>query len=414
LLLSAESVSIIPNGTYQINDSAKPINASNKTLSYKSNDESIAIVNELGIITGIKAGETSITVITTDGSNISKEVVVIVRQQVESVTLNISNVEIKVGESINIIPTITPTTAAIKTLKWESSDTSIAIVENGIIGGLGVGNTTITATTQDGTNTTKTINVKVNEADPNLNFEIIGSITQPTNPVENTIWINTDTEIGEYQFGSTEPTTRSDETNLQFGDIWICTNIYAGTTFNALNKNGLQVNLSYVKQYINGSWIEKEFKLYVDGKWKDIDLVIFDGTKVKSGYSFSRVASSGSYVSDAVFNDGYLTTSGAVTYGGMALNEPIDVTNKTTIEVTVQWTASGSGVTWKDVMLKTSLTNNGTLGENRIVSTRATANTNIQTIKLDVTNLSGEYYFVIAHYHESGTAQERIYSLKVY
>jgi len=168
LVLSAESVSIIPNGTYQINDSAKPINASNKTLSYKSNDESIAIVNELGIITGIKAGETSITVTTTDGSNISKTVDVIVREQIQNVTLDKTEVEIKVGESINIIPTITPTTAAIKTLKWESSDTSIAIVENGIIGGLGVGTTTITASTQDGTNITKTINVKVLEAGPNV------------------------------------------------------------------------------------------------------------------------------------------------------------------------------------------------------------------------------------------------------
>ena len=32
-----------------------------------------------------------------------------------------------------------------------------------------------------------------------LNFKIVGGTTEPTNPKENTVWINTDVDIGEWQ-----------------------------------------------------------------------------------------------------------------------------------------------------------------------------------------------------------------------
>ena len=64
----------------------------------------------------------------------------------------------------------------------------------------------------------KTINF--NQGGAGLNFKIVGGTTRPETPRENTIWINTDTAIGEYQFSSTQPATRADGSSLQTGDAW--------------------------------------------------------------------------------------------------------------------------------------------------------------------------------------------------
>jgi len=411
LVLSAESVSIIPNGTYQINDSAKPINASNKTLSYKSNDESIAIVNELGIITGIKAGETSITVTTTDGSNISKTVDVIVREQIQNVTLDKTEVEIKVGESINIIPTITPTTAAIKTLKWESSDTSIAIVENGIIGGLGVGTTTITASTQDGTNITKTINVKVLEADPNLNFEIVGGTSEPTNPIENTIWINSDTEIGEYQFCSTEPTKRPDGTSLQNGDVWFKTGSISGISLNLLKQNNIDVQIVSTYQYINSNWVLINSKIYKNNNWENSSTYLYyNGEKTTSFNSYTYDICSpatkqfidvNTYIDIHVYgNTGSKDCLSGIVYRTV---NTVDVTDYHTLGIVyttveyINYDYSESAIRIGSSIASTNRINqsagatlHGTIGE--------------KTIKeIDISSLNGAHYIGIENKVQSGT-----------
>jgi len=161
LELSTTSVSVINGGTYQIEATITPTSATNKTLKYTSNNTSVATVSSTGLITGIAGGETTVTVTTTDGSNISKEIDVIVRQQISNVELDITSASIDVGESVIVNATITPSNAYIKTLKWESSNDSVATVNNGIITGVNPGVAVITATTQDGTAIENKINVTV-------------------------------------------------------------------------------------------------------------------------------------------------------------------------------------------------------------------------------------------------------------
>ena len=38
-----------------------------------------------------------------------------------------------------------------------------------------------------------------------LNFKVVSGLTRPANPVENTIWVPTDTDISSYAFSATEP-----------------------------------------------------------------------------------------------------------------------------------------------------------------------------------------------------------------
>ncbi len=59
------------NEKLQLNATVSPENASNKTLKWSSSDESVAVVDQNGLLTAVGMGEVTITVESTDGSNIS-------------------------------------------------------------------------------------------------------------------------------------------------------------------------------------------------------------------------------------------------------------------------------------------------------------------------------------------------------
>ncbi len=65
-------------------------------------------------------------------------------------TLSQTSVEIKKGKTYTISGTVSPSTAADKTLKWTTSDSTIANVKNGIITAVGTGSAVISAETSNG------------------------------------------------------------------------------------------------------------------------------------------------------------------------------------------------------------------------------------------------------------------------
>jgi uncharacterized protein YjdB len=72
------------------------------------------------------------------------------------------NVTINAGSTVTISATIFPEDASNNTLLWDSSDTTVAVVNNnGLVAGLSAGNATITATTTDGSNMFGTCQVTV-------------------------------------------------------------------------------------------------------------------------------------------------------------------------------------------------------------------------------------------------------------
>ena len=113
-----------------------------------------------------------------------------------------------------------------------------------------------------------TINFKQGGA--GLDFKIVGGTTQPVSPKPNTIWVNTSTAIGEYQFSATQPTTRADGTALQSGDVWLKTSSAGLIEFNVLKKNKIMVKILGVYQYNNSTWGLKNSMVYKDSKWCNV------------------------------------------------------------------------------------------------------------------------------------------------
>lgn len=103
-----------------------------------------------------------------------------------------------------------------------------------------------------------------------LNYKVVGGTTQPTSASENTIWVNTSTEISSHIFSTTEPT------NPVEGMVWFKTGATSVAPFNALKKNGITVYPLGCKQYVNGAWESKTAKTYYGNKWVDWTFYLFD------------------------------------------------------------------------------------------------------------------------------------------
>ena len=72
LYLSKSSLPMEATDTYVLTVSVSPSDAFNKAVKWESSDETIATVNQEGVVTALKKGKATITVSTLDGSNIKK------------------------------------------------------------------------------------------------------------------------------------------------------------------------------------------------------------------------------------------------------------------------------------------------------------------------------------------------------
>ena len=102
------------------------------------------------------------------------------------------------------------------------------------------------------------------EAGAGLNFKVVGGTTQPADPKENTIWVNTDQPITGFYFAASQPE------NMQDGEIWLATNGCGAAVINALKSNGILLMPGAVKQYVNGSLTAKTAMIYQDGAWTQL------------------------------------------------------------------------------------------------------------------------------------------------
>ena len=198
-----ETLELVTNGENSKNLDAKmtPEDATEVKLAYESSDDSVATVDENGLVTAVADGECTITtyvvadapataetatqetaaVVTdeetpTEGENseatadsetvtvpdnldaafgvvpegLSATTKVTVTTKVEAITLDKTEGILNVGNTVTITATVAPEEATNPAVTWSSSDESVAIVdETGKVTAVAVGNATITATSED-------------------------------------------------------------------------------------------------------------------------------------------------------------------------------------------------------------------------------------------------------------------------
>ena len=149
--LEKEVLKMTVGETYRLTAKVSPEDATDKTVVWKSADESIATVDGEGLVKAIKGGSKT-TIIAASGEFSASCTVMIEKEviPVKGITLDKEIIEMAVGSSFRLNATITPSDATDKTIIWESSDETIAMVSSsGLVGALKEGDVTITAYSLD-------------------------------------------------------------------------------------------------------------------------------------------------------------------------------------------------------------------------------------------------------------------------
>mgnify|MGYP002166334095 FL=1 len=151
ITIDKESLKMKVGETYHLTAKVSPEDATDKSVVWKSEDESIATVDQEGLVTAVKGG--SKTMITATSGEFSASCAVTIEEDVipvKGITLDKEIIEMAVGSSCRLNATITPSDATDKTIIWDSSDETIAIVSSsGVIAALKEGDVTITAYSSD-------------------------------------------------------------------------------------------------------------------------------------------------------------------------------------------------------------------------------------------------------------------------
>ena len=151
MFLNEAQIALDIDETFELIPTISPDNATDKTLTWTSSDPGIATVDDNGKVTAKAQGSVTITVITNDGTNLTDTCEVRVLKPVSSITLDKTNVTLNANENIKLSATVKPDDADDKSIKWTSSDTSIAYVyQTGEVHAYKAGTVTITATANGG------------------------------------------------------------------------------------------------------------------------------------------------------------------------------------------------------------------------------------------------------------------------
>lgn len=141
-----------------------PSDATDKTLTWSSSNESVATVDNNGAVIAISEGTATITATSTNG--ISGSCMISVNAvAVTSVGLNETTIEMSVYDTQELIATVSPSNATNQAITWKSSNESVATVtENGVVEAISAGSCYITASSVNGK--TKNCTVVVNDIEP--------------------------------------------------------------------------------------------------------------------------------------------------------------------------------------------------------------------------------------------------------
>lgn len=162
--LDKNSLEIDVGETYTFSANIYPINASDKTLTWTSANTDIATVDN-GILKAISKGTTTVIVTTANGKisicnvSVNDDEPINSVVKVESVILDKTSLELKVGETCTLNAIIDPSESTDKTLTWTSSNNDVATVDNGTVKAVSKGLASIIVQTENNKLATCTVHV---------------------------------------------------------------------------------------------------------------------------------------------------------------------------------------------------------------------------------------------------------------
>lgn len=150
LTVTAPAKNVAVGGTMQLTPVYAPDNATRKGVTWSSANEQIATVDENGVVTGLKRGNTRVTAVATDGSKIRANVNVQVTQTAQEIQLDKAELTVDAGKTGVLKATVLPKDTNNKNVVWSSSNESVAKVNaQGRVTGVALGDCEIICTSKE-------------------------------------------------------------------------------------------------------------------------------------------------------------------------------------------------------------------------------------------------------------------------
>ena len=162
--LDKTEIVLVEGSNQTLTATVEPTNATNKNVTWSSDHEAIATVDQHGTVIARRGGQATITVTTADGSKTATctvRVRIQIGEPVQSVGLNKTELALEVGKTGTLEAIVEPSDATNKNVTWSSSNSEVATVDNGVVTAVSAGEAIITVTTEDGAKTA-TCKVTVN------------------------------------------------------------------------------------------------------------------------------------------------------------------------------------------------------------------------------------------------------------
>lgn len=165
LSLSASKLNLLVGSSEDLVATILPENATNKAVTFKSLDETIATVSDEGKVTGASAGTTNIVVQSVENGSKFQICSVTVKDAVvpvESVIIGESSVTLEKTKGTKLVASVFPEDATNKSLSWRSTNSDIVSVDQeGNILAKEIGSASIIVKSVDNPNADAIFNIKV-------------------------------------------------------------------------------------------------------------------------------------------------------------------------------------------------------------------------------------------------------------
>ena len=168
--LNKDSLTLDVGSSETLNAAVAPNNATIQKVTWTSNEERVATVDESGKVEAVAPGTANITVTTQDGSH-TATCAVTVTQPVTGVTLDPTSLSLFTGDTATLTATVEPENATNKNVTWSSDKPEVATVENGKVTAKAAGTATITATAEDDSNISATCTVTVTQSEYSISAD---------------------------------------------------------------------------------------------------------------------------------------------------------------------------------------------------------------------------------------------------
>nr|WP_288302310.1 Ig-like domain-containing protein [uncultured Anaerotignum sp.] len=212
--LDKTEIVLVEGSNQTLTATVEPTNATNKNVTWSSDHEAVATVDQNGTVTARRGGQAIITVTTADGSKTATctvRVRIQIGEPVQSVGLNKTELALEVGKTGTLEAKVEPSDATNKNVTWSSSNSEVATVDNGVVTAVSAGEAIITVTTEDGAKTATckvTVNapqtvpvtgVTLDKAELTLEKGSTGTLkatVEPQNATNNTVtWSSSNEEV---------------------------------------------------------------------------------------------------------------------------------------------------------------------------------------------------------------------------